>query len=97
MTRSADRAIQRVDAMPARGPQNSNSGKVPSSFVSAARSSGGSVYTSGIFRPSAVYIGRGVTDQSAPEYMLYQKKSFAVLKLGSRRLPVSQIFSPPTR
>src|SRR5262245_29786158 len=97
MTRSAERAIQRVEAMPARGPQNSKSGNVPSSFESDARSSDGSVYTSGSFRPSAVYIGRGVTEKSAPEYILYQKKSFAVVKPGSRRLPASQIFSPPTR
>src|SRR6266478_4615617 len=37
----------------------------------------------GIFRPSAGYIGRGVTLQSALEYMLYHQKSFAQVSPGS--------------
>ena len=52
---------------------------------------------SGIFRPSAGYIGRGVTDQSAVLYMLYQKNSLAVVKSGSMRRPASHTFSPWTR
>src|SRR5690348_10131898 len=51
---------------------------------------------SGIFRPSAVYIGRGVTERSAEEYILYHQKSFATVKLASRRLAASHSFSPCT-
>src|SRR5438105_2742314 len=51
---------------------------------------------SGIFRPSAGYCGRGVTANSAVEYMLYHQNIFAQVKLGSRRLAASQIFSPVT-
>src|SRR5688572_5944872 len=83
--------------MPARGPQKSNSGNVPSACDSESRSSGGSVYTSGILRPSAVYIGRGVTEISALEYMLYQKNNFATVNVGSRFRAASHSFSPPTR
>src|ERR1044071_10248318 len=94
---SALLAIQREQLMFARGPQNSNSGNVPSAAVSSARSSGGSVYTSGSLRPSAVYIGRGVIETSADEYILYHQKSFAARKAGSSRFAASQIFSPWTR
>src|SRR5690349_23209074 len=41
-------------------------------------------------------MGRGVTPKSADEYMLYHQKRLAQVKLGSRRLAASQIFSPPT-
>src|SRR6266851_4065653 len=51
---------------------------------------------SGILRPSAGYIGRGVTAKSAELYMLYHQKSFAQVNEPSRFLAVSQIFSPPT-
>ena len=47
-------------------------------------------------RPSAGYIGRGVADQSALEYMLYHQNILAQVKAGSRALPASQIFSPAT-
>src|SRR5438309_2308090 len=50
----------------------------------------------GIFRPSAGYVGRGVTLQSALEYMLYHQKSFAQVSPGRRRRAVSQTFSPAT-
>src|SRR4051812_11782852 len=41
-------------------------------------------------------MGRGVTETSALEYMLYHQNSFATLKLGSRRLASSHSFSPCT-
>src|SRR5947207_2665214 len=41
---------------------------------------------SGSLRPSARYIGRGVTASSALEYMLYHQNSLAQLKLASLRL-----------
>jgi hypothetical protein len=43
-----------------------------------------------------VYIGRGVTEISALEYMLYHQNSLALVKLGSRRLASSQTLSPAT-
>src|SRR5258708_25049848 len=52
---------------------------------------------SGILRPSAGYIGRGVTAKSAELYMLYHQKSFGQVNDASRFLAASQIFSPPTR
>src|SRR6478672_7330080 len=52
---------------------------------------------SGSLRPSAGYIGRGVTAMSALEYMLYHQNSLAQVKDASRRRAASQIFSPPTR
>src|SRR6185436_11802037 len=51
---------------------------------------------SGILRPSAGYIGRGVTDQVAVLCMLYHQKSLAQVNAGSRRRAASQTFSPPT-
>ena len=51
----------------------------------------------GTFRPSAGYAGRGVTLQSALEYMLYHQKSFAQVKPGTWRRAASQTFSPATR
>ncbi len=51
---------------------------------------------SGIFRPSAGYIGRGVTDQVAVLCMLYHQKSLAHVNAGSRRRAASQTFSPST-
>src|SRR6266545_6394639 len=51
---------------------------------------------SGSFRPSAGYMGRGVTAMFAVEYMLYHQKRFAQVNAGSRRAAVSQIFSPAT-
>src|SRR5689334_17948268 len=92
----AERAIQREQLMLARGPQNSKRGNWPRAFWSSSRSAKGSVYTSGSFRPSAVYMGRGVTEMSALEYMLYHQKSFATVKDGSRRLAMSHSFSPWT-
>ena len=41
---------------------------------------------SGSLRPSAGYIGRGVTAKSAELYMLYHQKSFAQVNAGSRCL-----------
>src|SRR5690606_2069982 len=49
---------------------------------------------SGSLRPSAGYIGRGVTAQVALLYMLYHQKSLAQVNAGSRRAAASQIFSP---
>src|ERR671934_753600 len=63
-------AIQRVLLMSVAGPQNLNNGNWPSSLCSAWRRSPGWVHTSGSLRPSAGYIGRGVTAQSTDEYML---------------------------
>src|SRR5690349_881083 len=51
---------------------------------------------SGSLRPSAGYIGRGVTDHCALEYMLYHQNSLAQVNAGSRRRPLSQTFSPAT-
>src|SRR5438132_11648362 len=51
----------------------------------------------GTFRPSAGYAGRGVTLQSALEYMLYHQKSFAQVKPGDWRRAASQTVSPATR
>src|SRR6516165_8296942 len=51
---------------------------------------------SGILRPSAGYIGRGVTAKSAELYMLYHQKSLAQVKAGSRFLAASHTFSPET-
>src|SRR5882672_12063676 len=51
----------------------------------------------GSLRPSAGYVGRGVMDQSALEYMLYHQKSFAQVKPGRRRRAASHTFSPATR
>ena len=48
----------------------------------------------GIFLPSAGYMGRGVTLQSALLYMLYHQKSLAQVTRGSRRRALSQTFSP---
>ena len=48
-------------------------------------------------RPSAGYIGRGVTDQSALEYMLYHQNSLAQVRPGSLRRSRSQIFGASTR
>ena len=53
--------------------------------------------TSKTLRPSAKYIGRGVIDQSADEYMLYHQKSFAQVNPGRARRAVSQSFSPATK
>src|SRR3954466_9856215 len=44
-------------------------------------------------RPSAGYMGRGVIDQSAVEYMLYHQKSFAQVKPASLCRPGA----PPPR
>ena len=52
---------------------------------------------SGSLRPSAGYIGRGVTAKSADAYMLYHQNSLAQVNAGSRRFAASQTFSPPTR
>src|SRR3954451_14472830 len=52
---------------------------------------------SGSLRPSAGYIGRGVTAMSADEYMLYHQKSFAQVNDASRLRAASQSFSPSTR
>ena len=46
---------------------------------------------------SAGYIGRGVIDQSAVEYMLYHQKSFAQVKPGRAARHFSHSFSPCTR
>ena len=54
-------AIHCVDAIVVAGPQNWNSGNCPNSRWSVSRSSGGCVQQSGSLRPSAGYIGRGVT------------------------------------
>src|SRR5256886_12726770 len=51
----------------------------------------------GILRPSAGYVGRGVTLQSALECMLYHQKSLAQVKPGRRRRAASHTFSPATR
>ena len=51
---------------------------------------------SGILRPSAGYIGRGVTAKSAELYMLYHQNSLAQVNARSRCLAASQIFSPAT-
>ena len=51
---------------------------------------------SGSLRPSARYMGRGVTAMSALEYMLYHQNSLAQVKAGSRRFAASHTFSPPT-
>ena len=48
-------------------------------------------------RPSALYIGRGVTEKSAVEYMLYHQNMFAQVSDGSRLRAVSQTFSPETK
>src|SRR5262245_49819989 len=52
---------------------------------------------SGSLRPSEGYIGRGVTDQSAPEYMLYHQNRLAQVNAGSRSRPSSQTFLASTR
>ena len=41
-------------------------------------------------------MGRGVALQSALAYMLYHQNILAQVNSGSRALPASQIFSPPT-
>src|SRR2546427_3700298 len=51
----------------------------------------------GILRPSAGYVGRGATLQSALECMLYHQKSLAQVKPGRRRRAASHTFSPATR
>src|SRR6476619_5413241 len=48
---------------------------------------------SGSLRPSAGYIGRGVTEISADEYMLYHQKSLAHVNAGSSRFAASHSFS----
>ena len=63
--------------MPAAGPQKEGKGKSPKSDFICSRKSIGWVCTSNTFRPSAGYIGRGVTDQSADEYMLYHQNILA--------------------
>src|SRR4051812_18942398 len=52
---------------------------------------------SGSLRPSAGYIGRGVTAKSAELYMLYHQKSLAEVNERSRFLAASHTFSPATR
>src|SRR6185503_10448076 len=47
-------------------------------------------------RPSAGYMGRGVIDQSAVEYMLYHQNSFAQVKPGRTARHFSQSFFPRT-
>jgi hypothetical protein len=42
-------------------------------------------------------MGRGVRPKSWLAAMLYHQNRLAVVKEGSRRLPASQTFSPPTR
>jgi hypothetical protein len=49
---------------------------------------------SGSLRPSAGYIGRGVTVKLAVETMLYHQKRLAQVNDGSRLAAASQIFSP---
>src|SRR5690606_5970476 len=51
---------------------------------------------SGSLRPSAGYIGRGVAEMSAVEYMLYHQNILAQVNAGSRRLAASHSFSPCT-
>src|ERR1043166_6185603 len=48
-------------------------------------------------RPSAGYIGRGVIDQSAVEYMLYHQKSFEQVNPGWSARNSSQTLRPRTR
>ena len=90
----AARAIHSLETMLVRGPQKLKSGNVPNFAWSSSRRSSGSVHTSGSFRPSAGYMGRGVAAHVAVSYMLYHQKSFAQVKSGSRFLPASQIRSP---
>src|SRR5258707_15637458 len=94
---NADVAIQRVETMSAAGPHKRNSGNWPSACCSSSRNADGCVWMSGSLRPSAGYIGLGVTAMSALEYMLYHQNSLAHVKDGSRRRAASHSFSPPTR
>src|SRR5262249_26694287 len=82
-TSFAASAIHWLDRIEARGPQKSKSGNVPSWRCSSSRSEAGRVWTAGIFRPSAGYIGRGVTATSTDEYMLNHQNRLAHVKLGS--------------
>ena len=52
---------------------------------------------SGNLRPSAKYIGLGVTAKSTLEYMLYHQNRLAQVNAGSRRLAVSHTFSACTK
>src|SRR5690606_19583555 len=51
----------------------------------------------GILRPSDGYIGRGVTEKSTDEYMLYHQNMFAHVKAGFALRATSQIFCACTR
>src|SRR5919202_5468575 len=90
-------AIQRVAPISVAGPQKVNSGNWPNSDWSAARRSPGWVHTTGSLRPSAGYIGRGVTAQSTDEYMLNHQHTLAQVKSGSRVLADSHTLAPWTK
>ena len=52
---------------------------------------------SGILRPSAGYIGRGVTVMSAPAYMANHQNRFAQVNAGSTARAASHTFGACTR
>src|SRR5260370_4355812 len=83
--------------MSAAGPQKRKSGNWLSVPCSSSRSGAGWVWMSGSLRPSAGYIGRGVSAKSAVEYMLYHQNSLAQVNDGSPLRAASHSFSPPTR
>src|SRR5438105_4574708 len=84
-------AIQRVDSIDVAGPQNLNSGNWPNTVCNSSRNSSGSVQMSAIFRPSARYIGRGVTVKSQLEYIAYHQQMLAQVKSLSRARAMSQM------
>ena len=76
-----DMQAQFMALMSVAGPQNLKSGNCPSSDCSASRRVPGCVHASGNLRPSAGYIGLGVTAQSTDEYMLNHQHTFEHVKL----------------
>src|SRR5580693_839681 len=94
----AESAIQRDAAsgppwgelIPAAGPQKVAKGNSPRSRLISVRMEYGQEWMSKNLRPSAGYMGRGVMDQSAVEYILYHQKSLAQVKPGSSSRNSSQ-------
>src|SRR5688500_235205 len=76
-TRIAASAIHRVESIDVIGPQNLKRGNWPSRPCHSPRRVEGSVQMSGSLRPSAGYIGRGVTVKSAVEYIAYHQQMLA--------------------
>src|SRR4029079_17495842 len=83
--------------MSAAGPQKRNNGNWPSEPCNSSRNCAGFVWMSGTLRPSAGYIGRGVTLMSAVEYMLNHQNRLAQVKPGSVARARSQTFAACTR